>query len=106
MAIKPGQQNFIKEYICSLEDCHNLSCDNVLLSNLKKYLKKYVLLSDDSFLLRFLRVKKFSLPMAQQVLLKYINLRQTFSHLLYNLDYLDPNINDLFSNGYVNSLKQ
>ncbi|KAJ9577123.1 hypothetical protein L9F63_006295 [Diploptera punctata] len=57
--------------------------------------------TDDNFLLRFLRVKKFSLPMAQQVLLKYINLRQTFSHLLYNLDYLDPNINELLSNGYI-----
>jgi hypothetical protein len=56
-------------------------------------------LSDDNFLLRFLRVKKFSLPMAQQMLLKYINFRQTFSHLVYNLDYLIPSVNELISNG-------
>lgn len=57
--------------------------------------------TDDNFLLRFLRVKKFSLPMAQQVLLKYINFRQTFSHLLYSMDCLIPSVNDLISNGYI-----
>ncbi|PSN35983.1 hypothetical protein C0J52_14388 [Blattella germanica] len=57
--------------------------------------------TDDAFLLRFLRVKKFSLPMAQQMLLKYINLRQTFSHLTYNLDYLSPAANELITNGYI-----
>ncbi|XP_069686607.1 clavesin-1 [Periplaneta americana] len=57
--------------------------------------------TDDNFLLRFLRVKKFSLPMAQQMLLKYINFRQTFSHLVYNLDYLSPSINELLTNGYI-----
>jgi len=55
----------------------------------------------DNFLLRFLRVKKFSLPMAQQVLLKYINFRQTFPHLTYNLDYLTPSVNELISKGSV-----
>lgn len=57
--------------------------------------------TDDSFLLRFLRVKKFSLPMAQQMLLKYLNLRQTFSHLLNNLDLLAPSTNELLTNGYI-----
>jgi hypothetical protein len=57
--------------------------------------------TDDSFLLRFLRVKKFSLPMAQQVLMKYINFRQTFSHLVFNADYLIPSITELISNGYI-----
>lgn len=39
--------------------------------------------------------------MAQQVLLKYINFRQTFSHLVYNSDYLIPSVNELISNGLV-----
>jgi len=39
--------------------------------------------------------------MAQQVLLKYINFRQTFSHLLCNADYLIPSVTELISNGSV-----
>ena len=55
--------------------------------------------SDDNFLLRFLRVKKFSLPMAENMLLKYLNLRQTFAHLAKNLDCLDPALSELVDNG-------
>nr|CAI5846142.1 unnamed protein product [Callosobruchus analis] len=58
-------------------------------------------LTDDNFLLRFLRVKKFSIPMAQQLLLKYLNYRKRFSEIMYNLDYTDPKINELISRGYV-----
>nr|CAD7256365.1 unnamed protein product [Timema shepardi] len=54
-----------------------------------------------NFLLRFLRVKKFSLPMAQQMLLKYLNLRQTFSHMLQNLDVLSSPVHELISSGYI-----
>jgi len=54
---------------------------------------------DDNFLLRFLRVKKFSLPMAQQTLLKYLNLRKTFPEMATKLDFLDPVLNDLITKG-------
>ncbi|XP_065226019.1 clavesin-2 isoform X2 [Planococcus citri] len=57
--------------------------------------------TDSNFLLRFLRVKKFSLPMAQDMLLKYLNLRQTFRPYFYNLDYLSPSINQLIDEGYL-----
>nr|CAD7197898.1 unnamed protein product [Timema douglasi] len=57
--------------------------------------------TDANFLLRFLRVKKFSLPMAQQMLLKYLNLRQTFSHMLQNLDVLSSPVHELISSGYI-----
>uniref|UniRef100_T1GSY0 CRAL-TRIO domain-containing protein n=1 Tax=Megaselia scalaris TaxID=36166 RepID=T1GSY0_MEGSC len=57
--------------------------------------------SDDQFLLRFLRVKKFSVPMAEQVLLKYLNLRKTYPHMSMNLDFLEPRVNSFMSNGYI-----
>lgn len=56
---------------------------------------------DDGFLLRFLRNKKFSIPMAEQQLLKYLNMRKVMNHLTYNLDFLDENVKALFDNGYI-----
>jgi hypothetical protein len=56
---------------------------------------------DDLFLLRFLRNKKFSVPMAQQQLLKYLNMRKVMQHLIHNLDFLEPNVKALFENGYI-----
>lgn len=57
--------------------------------------------SDDSFLLRFLRAKKFSLPMAEQMLLKYLNLRHTFPAMIKKLDFLEPKVASLINNGYI-----
>ncbi|KAL5291353.1 hypothetical protein ACFFRR_010637 [Megaselia abdita] len=57
--------------------------------------------SDDQFLLRFLRVKKFSIPMAEQVLLKYLNLRKAYPHMSMNLDFLEPRMNSFISDGYI-----
>lgn len=56
---------------------------------------------DGSFLLRFLRNKKFSVPMAQQQLLKYLNMRKVMGHLSFNLDFLSPGVRDLINNGYI-----
>ncbi|XP_074028769.1 cellular retinaldehyde binding protein isoform X3 [Leptinotarsa decemlineata] len=56
---------------------------------------------DDNFLLSFLRVKKFSIPMAQQTLLKYLNFRKKFNHIMCDLDYTDPKINELIDSGYI-----
>lgn len=55
--------------------------------------------ADDSFLLRFLRAKKYSLIMAQQTLLKYLNLRKTFPYIFSNMDYRDSKVNEIISNG-------
>ncbi|XP_047115644.1 clavesin-2 [Schistocerca piceifrons] len=57
--------------------------------------------TDNSFLLRFLRVKKFSLPMAQQVLLKYLNFKKTFSYLVPKLDPLDSRVDELIKRGFM-----
>ncbi|XP_050542109.1 clavesin-2 isoform X2 [Daktulosphaira vitifoliae] len=56
---------------------------------------------DSNFLLRFLRVKKYSLPMAQQMLLKYLNFRQKFSMYFFKMDCLEPSINELVSDGFL-----
>jgi hypothetical protein len=56
---------------------------------------------DDTFLLRFLRNKKFSIPMAQQQLLKYLNMRKVMTHLIHNLDYLEDGVRGLIDNGYI-----
>jgi hypothetical protein len=57
--------------------------------------------TDENFLLRFLRCKKYSIPMAQQLLLKYLNVRKVLSHLTTNLDCLDPALDELISKGYT-----
>lgn len=56
---------------------------------------------DDHFLLRFLRAKKFSVPMAEQTLLKYLNVRRTFPHMTTGLDFLDSRLNDIVTCGYI-----
>ncbi|KAG8232673.1 hypothetical protein J437_LFUL009917 [Ladona fulva] len=62
--------------------------------------------SDDSFLLRFLRVKKFSVPMAQQMLLKYLHFRNVYSNLCLGLANMQPTVYELLKSGYLFSLPQ
>ncbi|KAG8268234.1 alpha-tocopherol transfer protein-like isoform X1 [Homalodisca vitripennis] len=57
--------------------------------------------TDPCFLLRFLRAKKFSLPMAQEAMERYLLLRQTYNYAFNNLDCLLPNMDYLFSEGYL-----
>ncbi|CAH1390729.1 unnamed protein product [Nezara viridula] len=56
---------------------------------------------DDSFFLRFLRFKKFSIPMAQEALERYLLLRQTISQAFHNLDCHLPRMEYLINNGYM-----
>ncbi|KAL1518035.1 hypothetical protein ABEB36_001721 [Hypothenemus hampei] len=58
-------------------------------------------ITDNNFLLRFLRVKKFSIPLAQQTLLKYLNFRKRFPGIFLNMDCRDPINNELISGGYI-----
>lgn len=75
------------------------------LEQMREWLKKNYdvenVRTDDNFLLRFLRNKKFSVPMAQQQILKYLNMRKVMGHLTYNLDFLSPGVRDLVNNGYI-----
>ncbi|XP_072930560.1 clavesin-2 [Epargyreus clarus] len=56
---------------------------------------------DETFLLRFLRHKKYSIPMAQQTLLKYLSLRKYYPQSFTKLDCEDPKIKEILSNGYL-----
>ena len=75
------------------------------LEQMREWLKKNFdvenVRTDDSFLLRFLRNKKFSVPMAQQMILKYLNMRKVMVHLTYSLDFLSPGVRGLIDNGYI-----
>lgn len=56
---------------------------------------------DDTFLLRFLRAKKYSIPMAEQTLLKYLNVKRTFPQYTTELNLLDPTVRDVLDSGYI-----
>ena len=60
------------------------------------------MISDNSFLLRFLRCKKFSLPIAQETLERYLLLRHVYGDLMFhNLDVKDPVMDALIDTGYL-----
>ena len=44
-------------------------------------------------------MKKFRMPEAQAVLMKYLRMRQKEPHYFHRLDIRDPAINDLVSRG-------
>lgn len=60
--------------------------------------KDYIVL-DDPFLLRFLRHKKYSIPMAQQTLLKYLSLRKYYPEIFQNLDPEDKRLQEIINDG-------
>ncbi|KAM3968984.1 retinaldehyde-binding protein 1 [Aphomia sociella] len=56
---------------------------------------------DEAFLLRFLRHKKYSIPMAQQTLLKYLSLRKYYPEVFLNMDCEEDNVQEIINNGYL-----
>lgn len=57
--------------------------------------------TDASFLLRFLRTKKFSIPQAQDMLERYLVIREIYPNWFRRLDVLDPVISEILDNGYL-----
>ncbi|XP_044766596.1 clavesin-2-like [Coccinella septempunctata] len=57
--------------------------------------------TDDNFLLRFLRSKKYSLFLTQQMILKYMNLRKKFGHYFPDMDYQKPEAEELINSGFI-----
>lgn len=58
---------------------------------------------DAKFILRFLRFKKFSIPMAQETLERYLVLRKYFfegEYIYQNFDYKLPQLLDLINKGW------
>ncbi|XP_074100914.1 clavesin-2-like [Cotesia typhae] len=60
--------------------------------------------TDPEFLLRFLRTNKFSLPIAQAMLERYLHARQLSSEWFPNLDIKDPVMEAIIDCGYIFSL--
>ncbi|ODN05727.1 Clavesin-2 [Orchesella cincta] len=59
---------------------------------------------DSNFLLRFLRQQKFSVPLAQETLLKYIVMRQQNPHWFHGTGMQDPMVLDLINRGVAFAL--
>ncbi|CAK9799530.1 clvs2 [Anthophora plagiata] len=57
--------------------------------------------TDAAFLLRFLRTKKFSVPMAEEMLERYLTIRQLYPNWFQNLDIEDPDIEAIIDAGYL-----
>ncbi|XP_012285101.1 clavesin-2 [Orussus abietinus] len=57
--------------------------------------------TDAVFLLRFLRTKKFSVPLAQEMLERYLTIRQLYPNWFQNLDVDDPAIEAILDGGYL-----
>lgn len=56
---------------------------------------------DSVFLLRFLRTKKFSVPIACEMLEKYLTIRELYPQWFRNLDIEDPAIEEIIDSGYL-----
>ncbi|XP_067013739.2 clavesin-2 [Anabrus simplex] len=56
---------------------------------------------DSNFLLRFLRTKKFSCPLAQEALERYLLLRKTYGIAFQNFDITLPAMDYLLNAGYM-----
>jgi len=57
--------------------------------------------TDNSFLLRFLRMQKFDIKESQNILEKYLTMRCQYPAWFQNLDCRDPSLKDLVDSGYI-----
>ncbi|XP_053688459.1 retinaldehyde-binding protein 1-like [Sabethes cyaneus] len=55
--------------------------------------------TDNTFLLKFLRARKFSVPQATEALERYLVARQKFPEWFRKLDPLEPTMNDIIKDG-------
>ncbi|XP_003743555.2 clavesin-2 [Galendromus occidentalis] len=57
--------------------------------------------TDDSFLLRFLRTRKYCLQSAQDTLDRYLTVRTHYPVFFKNPDFKEPGLRDILSRGYI-----
>ncbi|RXG72299.1 Clavesin-1 [Armadillidium vulgare] len=62
--------------------------------------------TDSNFLLRFLRMKKFRVGDAQQILERYLRMRMDHPSWFRNLDFRDPRMEELIDRGYFFALPE
>lgn len=66
----------------------------------------FILVADAPFLLRFLRTKKYSVPLACEMLERYLIVRQLHPDWFQKLDCDDPEIADIIRSGYLLALPE
>lgn len=69
-------------------------------------LLNHVSFPDSNFLLRFLRAKKFSVPITQEAIERYLLLRHSYEPIFTNLDMTLPNMKTLINLGWVTSARK
>lgn len=75
------------------------------LRNLREWIDKHPTIrncrTDAPFLLRFLRTKKFSVTLAEEMLERYLTIRQMYSAWFQNLDVMDKDLEAIIDSGYL-----
>lgn len=71
-----------------------------------RFFHTFLLLADGNFLLRFLRMKKFRVRESQELLEKYLRMRQENPQWFLGLDVRDPTLDSLISEGYFFALPE
>jgi hypothetical protein len=71
----------------------------------KEYMYSIFVFLDPPFLLRFLRVKKFSVPAAAEMLQNFLIIRQLYPIWYQNLDIEDPRLEELLDSGHLFPVK-
>lgn len=75
------------------------------LSQMRHFIEKHPAIrkcrTDPSFLLRFLRTKKYSVPQACSMLERYLTIRQMHPQWFHKLDPLEPKIAAVIEAGYL-----
>jgi len=110
----------IDEYVCNLSDeLQELAKEELretpahrefALKALREWIESHPRISatrlDSNFLLRFLRAKKFSVPITQEGIERYLLLRQSYDSCFQNLDMTLPNMKTLIDLGYIFAVPQ
>lgn len=111
-----GQElNTNNEYVCNLpEDVKKTALEELRedenireqsLQQIREWISKHPNIkkcrTDAPFLLRFLRTKKFSVPLACEMLERYLIIRQIYPQWFTKLDCEDEELADIINNGYL-----
>ncbi|KAF5274400.1 hypothetical protein FQA39_LY07280 [Lamprigera yunnana] len=110
-----GTDVVTENYVCSLPDSLQKTAlvelredDNIRqqsLEQIKEWILKHPSIkscrTDPQFLLRFLRTKKFSVPLACEMLERYLTIRQLYPQWFRNLDSEDSDLTELINSGYL-----
>ncbi|XP_045458208.1 alpha-tocopherol transfer protein-like [Melitaea cinxia] len=98
--LSPETQAIAEEQLRETENSRSQALE-ALRSWMEKNPKFSAVRMDANFLLRFLRTKKFSVPMAQEAIERYILLRQSWGIAFNQLDHTLPVMNELIDLGYI-----